>query len=190
MRRLVSAVCLGVLLSVAACAHPFAPTKIDPASPLAAVHVNNFAEVAPGVYRGANPDDAGYAALKSIGVKTVVDLRSGHDDGTARAHGLDVVHIPMNSFPKIADPTDAEVRRFLEVVTDPKMQPVYVHCAQGCDRTGVMCAIYRMEVDGWTADQALAEMRAFGWHEWWYGGLGRCVSSYCPHCLAKPEAAR
>jgi len=39
---------------------------------------------------------------------------------------------------------------------------VYVHCAGGRHRTGVMTAAYRMTHDGWTADQAFKEMKQYG----------------------------
>jgi protein-tyrosine phosphatase len=38
---------------------------------------------------------------------------------------------------------------------------VYVHCVEGRHRTGVMTAIYRMTVDGWTADRAFNEMKQY-----------------------------
>jgi hypothetical protein len=36
------------------------------------------------------------------------------------------------------------------------------------DRAGVVVAVYRMEVDGWSEAEAEAEMEAFGFHEIWY----------------------
>jgi protein tyrosine/serine phosphatase len=45
---------------------------------------------------------------------------------------------------------------------DPANYPVWVHCTAGRDRTGAMCAVYRMEYDHWSAEQALAEMREYG----------------------------
>ncbi len=35
---------------------------------------------------------------------------------------------------------------FLRIVTDPKRVPVLVHCQAGADRTGTMCAVYRIAV--------------------------------------------
>jgi tyrosine-protein phosphatase SIW14 len=52
---------------------------------------------------------------------------------------------------------------FLAVMDDAANHPVLVHCVAGRDRTGTMCAIYRMEYDRWTVDQSLAEMHAFGY---------------------------
>ena len=50
---------------------------------------------------------------------------------------------------------------FLQLVNDPANQPVYVHCAGGRHRTGVMTAVYRMTSDGWTADRAFKEMKDY-----------------------------
>jgi protein-tyrosine phosphatase len=35
---------------------------------------------------------------------------------------------------------------------------VFVHCHRGIDRTGMMCAVYRMVVCGWSKEEALDEM--------------------------------
>jgi protein tyrosine/serine phosphatase len=170
---------LGLLL-LAACAS----TPADGSAP-----AGNFAEVAPGVYRGAQPDSAGFCALKEMGVRTVVNLRSTHDDEAAAAAGLDVVAIPMPSFPKIDAPTEDEVRTFLDVATDPARLPVFVHCAHGKDRTGTMCALYRIEVEGWTPERAVAEMHEFGYHDWIYGELEEFVLAYRPRGLWRPASA-
>ena len=74
------------------------------------------------------------------------------------------VEIPM-SFWRDVDP--AVVRKALSAMTDPASQPVFVHCSVGVDRTGVVVAVYRMEVDGWSEAEAEAEMEAFGFHEIW-----------------------
>ncbi len=177
---------LPLVLLLAACAHPVAPVRLDPSSPYAAAHIDNFAEVAPGIYRGGQPDAAGFRALKDAGVKTVVNLRTSGDEEAA-ALGLDVVQMPMPAFPSISAPDDARLKAFLDVVTDPGRQPVFVHCAHGCDRTGLMCALYRVQVCGWPSDKAVEEMRSFGWSEWFYGSLDECVSCRVPPAAPKPE---
>jgi protein tyrosine/serine phosphatase len=64
---------------------------------------------------------------------------------------------------------DKEVVRFLRIVTDERRQPVFVHCQRGADRTGTMCAIYRIFAQGWTKEQAIAEMTkgGFGFYKGW-----------------------
>jgi tyrosine-protein phosphatase SIW14 len=121
--------------------------------------------VANGIFRGAQPEPEGYATLKTMGVRTVINLRTHHGEREeVEAAGMPYVEIPM-SFWKEVDP--AVVRMALSVMTDPANQPVFVHCSRGVDRTGVVAAVYRMEVDGWSKAEAEAEMEAFGFHEIW-----------------------
>jgi hypothetical protein len=58
------------------------------------------------------------------------------------------------------------VVRFLRIVINPGRTPVLVHCQHGADRTGTMCAIYRVAVQGWTKEEAIREMAegGFGFH--------------------------
>jgi tyrosine-protein phosphatase SIW14 len=124
--------------------------------------IENVARIAPGVYRGNQPTLEGLRTLKSLGVRTVVNLRHYHGKAEAdgcREVGLDYLRIPLAS---TEEPSDADTRRFLAIVTDASRQPVYFHCWRGKDRTGTMCAVYRVAVQHWSAEDALAEMDAFG----------------------------
>jgi hypothetical protein len=47
-----------------------------------------------------------------------------------------------------------------------------------------MAAVYRLEMDGWTPDEALQEMEAFGYHNI-YRDLIQFVKSYKPRGYAK-----
>lgn len=58
---------------------------------------------------------------------------------------------------------EAGVEKFMEVMRDPKNHPVLVHCFRGVHRTGVQCAAYRMEFNGWSKEDAIEEMRARGY---------------------------
>jgi protein tyrosine/serine phosphatase len=64
---------------------------------------------------------------------------------------------------------DKDVIRFLQIVTDSNCTPVFVHCQHGADRTGTMCAIYRIAVQGWSKDNAIEEMTkgGFDFHSIW-----------------------
>jgi len=128
--------------------------------------LTNIGRVANGIFRGAQPKPEGYATLKVMGVRTVINLRTRHGEKEAvEAAGMRYVEIPMNVW-KNVDP--AAVRKALSVMTDPANQPVFVHCQHGKDRTGLVAAVYRMEIDGWSEAEAEAEMEAFGFHEIWF----------------------
>jgi protein tyrosine/serine phosphatase len=122
------------------------------------------AEVAPGLYRGGQPSAEGIAWLKSMGVKTVLNLRHYHGDSEKAAVesvGLRYERIALTSRD---EPTPEQVARFLAIVRDPALRPLYVHCEHGVDRTGAMMAVYRMEDEGWSNADAYAEMESFGAH--------------------------
>ena len=104
--------------------------------------------------------------LKAKGIETIVNLRSFHSDRDEIADtGLGYEHIYMKAW----HAEDEEVVRFLQIVINPKRVPVLVHCQHGADRTGTMCAIYRVAVQGWTREDALKEMTegGYGFHGIW-----------------------
>ena len=128
--------------------------------------VPNFHKVSDGLYRGAQPTAEGMRQLEKLGIKTVVSLRSFHSDRDELAGtGLAYEHIFMKTW----HPETEEVIRFLQIVTDESRTPVFVHCQRGADRTGTMCAIYRIAVQGWGKQEAIEEMTkgGFGFYEGW-----------------------
>ena len=106
-------------------------------------------------------DQKGYDSLKQQGFKGIVDLtlEGTNDAKMAPKAGLNALNV------KILDnsaPTQAQMKEFLDFATNPKNQPCYVHCEAGKGRTGVATAVYRMAVDGWPPDKAIAEAKKFG----------------------------
>jgi protein tyrosine/serine phosphatase len=132
------------------------------AAKAATLEIDNFGQISPAYYRGAQPKGRDYVDLASLGVKTVIDLTGDDTDASEQAlterAGMRYVQIPMTTR---RAPTFAQLAEFLNVVSDPANQPVYVHCVGGRHRTGVMTAAYRMTHDGWSADQAFAEMKRY-----------------------------
>jgi protein tyrosine/serine phosphatase len=51
-------------------------------------------------------------------------------------------------------------------MSDPANHPVLVHCFAGIHRTGAFCALYRMEFDGWSNEQAVQEMKELGYADY------------------------
>jgi protein-tyrosine phosphatase len=144
-----------------------------------AAGIRRFAEIRPGVTRGGEPYDVGIRYLKDRGYRTVVSfLTNVAESASVVQSGMKYVHIPINSsFFGCELPTDDQVHQFLSVVTDSTRYPIFIHCHAGKDRTGAMSAIYRMEVDGWTPDEAVEEMRSFGFAGR-YKNLLRYVQAY------------
>lgn len=142
------------------------PRNLAWATPVKLPGLPNLDRVTTGLYRGAQPLPEGYAALKKLGVQTDVNLRAWHSERKeAQAAGLGYVAIPMHAW----HAEDEDIVAFLKAATDPKLQPVFVHCEHGSDRTGVCIAAYRIVVQGWSRADAIREMTrgGYGFHGIW-----------------------
>ena len=139
------------------------------AEPVKLAGVGNCFKVSGSLYRGEQPTPEGFVELGRLGVKTVVNLRAFHSDADeikeSGVAGLEAVHIYFKTW----HAEDEDVIKFLKTAADPAKAPVFVHCMHGSDRTGLMCAIYRVAVQGWGKDEALEEMTKgpYGFHSVW-----------------------
>lgn len=133
---------------------PNFPTKTE---------IPNFAQVAPGIYRGAAPTEAGLKKLRALGVKHIIDLRiesrgQTQEAESAKALGLARTRIRLGR----EAPTQAQVRDFFALVDNAPKTPVFIHCQYGADRTGAMVGLYRVTRQGWSFDDTWKEMRRYG----------------------------
>jgi len=147
--------------------------NVTPASPAHAWAIRiekpglpNLHRVSDDLYRGAQPTAEGFRQLKAMGVRTIINLRLFYNDQD-KFVGTDLGYeeIPMNAW--YAE--DEDVICFLKLVTDRSRAPFFIHCQYGADRTGMLCAVYRIVIQGWTKDEAISEMTQgeFGFHGIW-----------------------
>ncbi len=125
--------------------------------------IANFGEVTPWLLRGGQPDHAGFKELKKMGVDIIVDTRSGRNEHSSEATevgklGMKYVALPWHC----PLPHDEPFAKFLRLMRDNPEKRAFVHCRLGDDRTGMMIAAYRMAAEGWSADDAMLEMKYFG----------------------------
>ena len=122
----------------------------------------NLHQVSTELYRSACPlEDGGVRDEKRLGIRTVICLRVC-DKSEKVPEGVKIHHIRMNPF----GISDADIREVLQLLQHKEDAPFLIHCTHGADRTGVMCAAYRICVQGWTKEEAIAEMKngGFGYH--------------------------
>ncbi len=134
------------------------------ATPICKKELPNLYQVSDTLYRGAQPSAAGFRELSKMGVKTIVSLRQYHsDEKLLSGTGLNYFNIPISA----SDPHKADFQKFLDIAADPQMQPVFVHCQHGADRTGTAVALYRIKVQGWDREEAIRELRegGYGYHK-------------------------
>ncbi len=167
--KLLTIISIIVLLSIDFAGAGETPAEKRPdkwAQPVSMNGAPNLHKVSETLYRSAQPSEKGMKNLKAFGIKTIVNLRSFNSDRKEIGDtGLEYEHIYMKAW----HPEIKEVVRFLKIVTDEKRTPVLVHCQHGADRTGIMCAIYRVAVQGWTKEEALKELKdgGYGFHSIW-----------------------
>lgn len=145
-------------------------------------HSKRLREVAAGkLYRSGCMTAPGFrAAIERYGIKTIVNLQDEAPDpdlprnylglGSEReselCDELGVRFIAMTA--DLVNRRDFPAQRpqaidaFLRIMDDPANYPVLVHCRAGLHRTGCLMAVYRMEYDAWTKEEAIRELRRMG----------------------------
>lgn len=130
----------------------------------------NLHRVSKGFYRAAQPSAEGFRQLERLGIRTVISLRQTVDDiPLAAGMPLDLHRVPMKSR-YVAEQNQTKVVQALQLLYQGlKVGPVLVHCHHGADRTGLICALYRVLSQGWTREAALDELihGGYGYHPIW-----------------------
>jgi protein tyrosine/serine phosphatase len=153
------------------------------------IKISNFGQMDERFYRGARPGQKDFAALKELGIHTIIDLTDNteKEKGYVEAQGMKYVNIAI---PDKHDPSDEQIADFLKVVNDPETGKFYVHCAGGRHRTGVMGAIYRFNNYHWSYDQAYQEMLDFDFYTSnGHGGQKKFVEAYAQRVQNSAAAA-
>jgi tyrosine-protein phosphatase SIW14 len=137
--------------------------KTIPIKKLTLQGVPNFGEVTPLLYRGAHASPEGLRNLKEMGIQIIVDLRGRkhRDEQIVEQLGMQYVHIGGTCFPQ----SDEKYATFLNVVDKNPDKKIFVECTLGDDRTGMAIAAFRMANQGYTPEEAMEEMRTYGFNE-------------------------
>jgi tyrosine-protein phosphatase SIW14 len=142
--------------------------------------ISNAGKISDSLFRGAQPELSHLDELKKLGVTNIVDLRLESSSTRERERvqaeslGMRFVSIPVGGF---STPTSAQLAEFFSLIRETPRKNIFVHCEYGKDRTGVFIASYRIAFDHWTADQAITEMRAFGFKRHVHPSMAAFVQS-------------
>lgn len=147
------------------------------------------------VYRSAAmPADELVAVVREHGIRTVIDLRSSEDGGVpAERAALAAAGVKHVSVPSQQIPSEGTVTKVVEVLGDVANRPVLIHCEDGVGRAVLFSALYRIEYEGWSKEDA--RRAAF-----WGSGLGRSflrggekaqfIQDYEVHSAGQPPQSR
>lgn len=139
-------------------------------APPAQAGIFKFAEVAPGIYRSGQLKESDFQKLKELGFRTIISLNdysvtgfpASREQDWARRAGMDFDWRPMDPWMK---PSMRYVVRLKDEMVAAE-KPVLLHCHGGADRTGLVIAAYRVMEEGWSVDDAKAEMAKFDFNRW------------------------
>jgi tyrosine-protein phosphatase SIW14 len=122
------------------------------------------------LYRSALPDLDGYKFLKAeLGIAVSVNLMTHSEFSTVSEAGLFSLHRPIETVSAglIHGLTVERLDKIIDLIGKNLIMPALVHCRQGHDRTGTICAAWRIRMDGWTFDEAWAEAVSYGFNPIW-----------------------
>jgi protein tyrosine phosphatase (PTP) superfamily phosphohydrolase (DUF442 family) len=148
--------------------------------------IERFFQVDERLFRGAQPDMAGFKYLRDRGVRTIINLRQAKDGERLNEReiveslGMKYVNIPVkdgNFFTRSRRIPPEAIRAFFETIDSSDSGTVFVHCHRGADRTGALVSFYRIVRDNWDGVRAYAEARDIGMRSW-YKGLQQQIEEF------------
>jgi len=127
------------------------------------IPIKRFAEVDANLYRGAQPDEAGFRALKEMGIKRIINFRSERDlaaeeKALVEKLGLEYINIPWTIYSFY---NHSVFERFFESLKDKDTAPIFFHCKRGSERTGVISAAYKIKFKDYSLREAIKDTRGF-----------------------------
>jgi protein tyrosine/serine phosphatase len=127
----------------------------------------NFHQVDPYLYRGAAPTPVGIQTLKELGVKTIIDFRVNPqmvqaERVEAQQLGIRYINLPIAHCNITPECEKAFFETVSEAAADPANGSVFVHCAHGSDRTGLLIGMWRVQHDKWSYLAAAQEALHYG----------------------------
>ena len=124
--------------------------------------LNNLYKIDSGVYRSEQPSHSDFKALEKYGIGESLNLRNRHsdnDEATGTTVKLHRVKMKAHSV------DEEQLITALRIIKNRK-SPIVIHCHHGSDRTGVVCALYRIIFQNVSKEDAIREMTdgGFGFH--------------------------
>ncbi len=133
------------------------------AKPLHTPELPNLRQAAPHIFRSACPTEQSEEILRRLGIKKILCL-CGKGEKFPLFPDIETVHIPM----QVKKPDPESLKKALRLLEETN-ENILVHCTHGADRTGLVIALYRIQIQHWSKEEALAEMLegGYGCHIFW-----------------------
>ncbi|WP_017254501.1 dual specificity protein phosphatase family protein [Pseudomonas tolaasii] len=115
----------------------------------------NLHQMTPTLYRSALPDSNALPVLQQLKIGTVINFLPESDAPWLKTSDIKQVQLTYRT----NHVDDSDVLAALRAIKEAEANgPVLMHCKHGSDRTGLMAAMYRVVIQGWSKEEALNEM--------------------------------
>jgi protein tyrosine/serine phosphatase len=147
---------------------------------------DNAHEIAPGVWRSAQPSPQRLAQWSARGIKTILNLRGpapsaalALETDACKRLGLTLINLRVYS----REAPSIEVMEGLRALFRSMKRPALMHCKSGADRVGVAAAMFLFLEQGAPLDEALGQLsKRFGhFREGKTGVIDRAFELYLAH---------
>lgn len=119
----------------------------------------NLHQMTPTLYRSALPDSTALPVLENLKIGTVINFLPESDAAWLKTSDIKQVQLTYRT----NHVDDADVLAALRAIQEAETHgSVLMHCKHGSDRTGLMAAMYRVVIQGWSKEDALNEMTLGG----------------------------
>ncbi len=156
------------------------PHENCPQHPLDDVRgIENFGFVSAELWRGGQPNAEGYRTLQAMHVGTVIDLELPNPRVPPAPRAVNPHSLPVSEWH--SDQVDTTA---LLVLIRDSPKPVFIHCRQGRDRTGIAVAAYRLS-RGMPIADVVKELHNFRVNFWWAPSIERRIRQLSDLMLAR-----
>jgi protein tyrosine/serine phosphatase len=121
--------------------------------------------------------------IEKEGIRTVIDLRSPRKEVDRERTYLTELGVNYINLPSGQHPKDQVIDGFLEIMVKKENLPVLVHCKHGMGRSVLLAALYRIEFEGWSKEEARRKafwQSGLGFEFLQSGDKGRLIKEYSP----------
>ena len=157
-KRILLSLLLGVIFSISIFSQNLKVEKIT----LPDSELTNLYKIDSGVYRSEQPSHEDFKALEKYGIGEALNLRNRHSDDDEAAGTNVKLHRVKTKAHSINEEQLIEALRIIK----NRKAPIVIHCHHGSDRTGAVCALYRVVFQNVSKEDAIHEMTegGFGFH--------------------------
>jgi protein tyrosine phosphatase (PTP) superfamily phosphohydrolase (DUF442 family) len=119
------------------------------------------------------------------GFRTILNLACRPDEPDADGEGAVVrefgLHWHRLLMPGTGRGSFQQLDAAADVLADPALRPVFVHCDGGRHRTNMALAAYRIKHCAWSMDQVVGELQRYGFDPAEHGRQLRHLHDYVAH---------